>query len=71
MHAVGPKGRINFSAVQCLGYYSKADLELPKMDKNLLTPAGFVLWWAVRRSENDFFDLFNLPHPGKFVVRFG
>ena len=25
----------------------------------------------VRRSENDFFDLFNLPHPGKYVVRLG
>ena len=25
----------------------------------------------VRRSENDLFDLFNLPHPGKYVVRFG
>ena len=25
----------------------------------------------VRRSENDFFDLFNLPHLGKYVVRFG
>ena len=27
--------------------------------------------WGVRRSENDFFDLFNLPHPGKYVVRIG
>ena len=25
----------------------------------------------LRRSENDFFDLFNLPHLGKYVVRFG
>ena len=25
----------------------------------------------LRRSENDFFDLFNLPHPGKYVVRLG
>ena len=24
---------------------------------------------GVARSENDFFDLFNLPHPGKYVVR--
>ena len=27
--------------------------------------------WTVRRSEKEFFDFFNLPHPGKYVVRFG
>ena len=26
---------------------------------------------TVRRSENDFFDVFNPPHLGKYVVRLG
>ena len=33
--------------------------------------SGPTCTWSLRRSENDFFDLFNLPHPGKYVVRFG
>ena len=44
----------------------------PKSTSILCTPSKISkLVCTLRRSENYLFDLFNLPHLGKYVVRFG